>query len=179
MEKTERDVGLAVRKSRPCAGGNGRDYRACMDILSANNCVEAPLSSTDRYFDSSWRESGLDARTFVSNLGFESIYILEIILTIWSADGERETSIADRTELAKEGLSSLSTATFQGPLKSGEFVDIGSFENLLQGAHWNTATDLDPSEISCIETKIAAISAASSIIVAAHRQFYIDFKEDK
>lgn len=121
----------------------------------------------------------MDARTFVSNLGFESIYIFEIILTIWSADGEGETSIADRTELAKEDLSSPSAATFQGPLKSGEFVDIGSFENLLQRAHWNTAADLDPNEISCIETKIAAISAASSIIVAAHRQFYIDFKEDK
>jgi len=39
----------------------------------------------------------LDARAFVSNLGFEPIYILEILLTIWSTDGERETSIADRT----------------------------------------------------------------------------------
>lgn len=122
---------------------------------------------------------GLDARTFVSNLGFEPIYVLEIILTIWSTDGERETSIADRTELTKEDLSSPSAATFQGPLKSGEFVDIGSFENLLQRARWNTAADLDPSEIGRVELKIAAISAASSIIVAARRQFYIDFEEDK
>lgn len=32
----------------------------------------------------------LDARFFISNLGFEPIYILEIMLTIWSTDGERE-----------------------------------------------------------------------------------------
>ena len=54
---------------------------------------------------------GLDARTFISNLGFEPIYILEIILTIWSSDGERETFIADRTEIAKEDLSSPSATT--------------------------------------------------------------------
>lgn len=122
---------------------------------------------------------GLDARTIISNLGFEPIYVLEIMLTIWSSDGERETSIADRTEIAKEDLASPGATTFQGPLKSGEYVDIGSFENLLQRARWNTSDELDPSAISRVELKVAAISAASSSVVAAKRQFQIDIQNDQ
>ena len=122
---------------------------------------------------------GLDARTFISNLGFEPIYILEIILTIWSSDGERETFIADRTEIAKEDLSSPSATTFQGPLKSGKLVDIGSIEDLLQRARQNTAEEIQLEEISRVELKVAAISAASTAIVAAKRQFYLEFENDE
>tara|TARA_R100000750_G_C2282180_1_gene71647 strand:+ start:126 stop:560 length:435 start_codon:yes stop_codon:yes gene_type:complete len=112
-------------------------------------------------------------------LGFEPIYILEIILTIWSSDGERETFIADRTEIAKEDLSSPSATTFQGPLKSGKLVDIGSIEDLLQRARQNTAEEIQLEEISRVELKVAAISAASTAIVAAKRQFYLEFENDE
>jgi len=121
----------------------------------------------------------LDARAFISNLGFEPIYVLEILLTIWSTDGERETSIADRTEMAKEDLSNPSATTFQGPLKSGDFIDIGSFEDLLKRARWNTSDDLDPGAIKRVEVKVAAISAASSAVVASKRQFYVECVGDK
>jgi hypothetical protein len=117
----------------------------------------------------------LEARTLISNLGFEPIYILEILLTIWSADGERETSIADRTEMVKEDLSNPSAITFQGPLKSGDFIDIGSFEDLLKRARWNTSADLDPCAINRVEMKVAAISAASSTVVASKRQCYVEY----
>lgn len=121
----------------------------------------------------------LDARAFISNLGFEPIYVLEILLTIWSTDGERETSIADRTEMAKEDLSNPSATTFQGPLKSGEFIDIGSFEDLLKRARWNTSDDLDPGAIKRVEVKVSAISAASSAVVASKRLFYVECDGDK
>lgn len=117
----------------------------------------------------------LDARLFISNLGLEPIYILEILLTIWSTDGERETSIVDRIETAKQDLSSPSAATFQGPLKSGDFIDIGSLQDLLKRARWNTSDDLDPGAIHCVGVKVAAISAASSAVVASKRQFYVEF----
>ena len=121
----------------------------------------------------------LDARTFISNLGFEPIYVLEIMLTIWSTDGKRESSIADRTETAKEDLSDPSAATIQGPLSSGDYVDIGSIEDLLQRARWKTSEDLQPAEIRDVELKVAAISAASSAVVAAKRKFSIEVVDDK
>ena len=121
---------------------------------------------------------GLDARTIVSNLGFEPIYVLEITLTIWS-DGEKyKTSIADRIELTEDELSTPSATTLQGPLKSGEFVDIGSFETILHRARHNTARDLGTGDIERVEILVAAITAASSAIVAARRQFEVDADQD-
>lgn len=119
-----------------------------------------------------------DARVIVSNLGFEPIYVLEIILSVWSGDGERDTSVADRTEIARQDLDSPLESTLQGPLKSGEFVDIGSFENLLQRARWSLSDDLDLSDLDRVEVKVAAITAARSSIVAAYRQFRIDQRAD-
>ncbi len=119
-----------------------------------------------------------DARTFISNLGFEPIYILEILLTTWTKDGERETSVVDRSETAKKDLSSASASTFQGPLDSGEYIDIGSFDNLLERARWNISKKLDPSAIERVEMKVAAISAASSAVVASKRQFDVESGED-
>lgn len=115
----------------------------------------------------------LDARMFISNLGFEPIYILDIILSIWSTDGERTASVADRMEISQQDLSDPSAATFQGPLKSAEFIDVGSFEELLQRARTSTSDSLDPAQISRLEIKVAAISAASSGVVASKRQFYV------
>ncbi|ASM74501.1 MULTISPECIES: hypothetical protein [Roseobacteraceae] len=116
---------------------------------------------------------GLNARTFISNLGLEPVYLLEIMLTIWSSDGKRETSVVNRTERGKDEVSSPSAATFQGPLKSSDFVDIGSIENLIERARLNTAADLEPGEITQIEVTVAANSAATSTIVAAQRTFNV------
>lgn len=115
----------------------------------------------------------------ISNLGFEPIYILEILLTLRTPDGERETSVADRTEIAKEEVKNPVATTSQGPLKSGEFVDIGSFKDLLQRAQRNTSDDLQADGVSRVELKVAAISAASSAVVAAKRQFCITFDAGK
>ncbi|WP_026481181.1 hypothetical protein [Ahrensia sp. 13_GOM-1096m] len=112
----------------------------------------------------------LNARVFVSNLGLEPIYILEIILTVHTKDGTHETSIADRTEVTVEELKSPSATTLQGPLNSGEFVDIGSVENILQRVKHNTYDGYDINNIEGIEIKIAAITAASTNIVAAYRK---------
>ena len=115
--------------------------------------------------------TGLDARTFVSNLGFEPIYLLEIMLTVWRSDGARETSIVDRTEVTKENLASPSDVTVQGPLKSGEYVDIGDFDTLLRRAEWRSAETLNLEQITKVQLKVAAISSASSTIMAAERAF--------
>lgn len=120
-----------------------------------------------------------DARIFVSNLGLEPLYILDIILTVWTKDGQRETTIADRTELAKEDLHSPRNTSLQGPLNSGELVDIGSFDDILQRAQNNTFDALEARDIERAEVKVAAITAAISNIAAARRLFNIKYENDK
>lgn len=116
-------------------------------------------------------ERSLSARTLVSNLGFEPVYILEIILTVWSDGGERTSSVADRAELAEAQRHSPSEATLQGPLKSGEYVDIGSIGDLLERDRLQSFDQIDLDNISRIEITVAAITAATNSIVAARRRF--------
>ena len=113
----------------------------------------------------------LSGRILVSNLGFEPIYVLEIMLTVWTEQGERMTSVADRTEIDKDKHVTPREATLQGPLKSGESVDIGSVVDLIERAKHSSFDDLDVNEIREIEITVAAVTAADSAIAAASRSF--------
>jgi len=74
---------------------------------------------------------GLKARCFVANMGGESIY-LQYLLAQREIDGQKtETWITDRDELSADDISQPSEATNQGPLSSGDFVDVGSVEEIL------------------------------------------------
>lgn len=121
----------------------------------------------------------LNARILVSNLGFEPIYILEIMLTVWTAKGEQMSSVADRTEIARDNLETPGQATLQGPLKSGDVVDIGSFENLLDRARASRFDELDPPDIRRFEITVAAITAANAGIAAATRRFSIRQNDER
>ncbi|WP_265500914.1 hypothetical protein [Paracoccus beibuensis] len=120
----------------------------------------------------------MSGRILVSNLGFEPIYVLEIMLTVWTEQGERMSSVADRTEIAREQHKTPREATLQGPLKSGDSVDIGSVLNLVERARHSSFDDLDANDISKIEITVAAVTAADSAIAAASRVFRIAGRGD-
>ncbi|MEE2861528.1 MAG: hypothetical protein ACU0DH_11125 [Paracoccus sp. (in: a-proteobacteria)] len=115
----------------------------------------------------------LSGRILVSNLGFEPIYVLEIMLNVWTEKGERMSSVADRTEIAQDQHQTPREATLQGPLKSGESVDIGSVVDLIERAKHSSFDDLDVGDLRQIEVTVAAVTAADSAIAAATRVFRI------
>lgn len=113
----------------------------------------------------------LSARFLVSNLGFEPIYVLEIMLTVGTADGQRMSSVADRTEIARDQHPTPREATLQGPLKSGDHVEIGSVTDLLDRARSKGFDRIEPQDVREFRVTVAAITAADSSIVAATRDF--------
>lgn len=119
----------------------------------------------------------LSARILVSNLGFEAIYVLEIMLSVRTTKGERVSSVADRTEIAREQHKTPREATLQGPMKSGESVDIGSVTDLLDRARHNSFENIDPEDITEVEVTVAALTAADSRIAAATRRFLLQHNE--
>ncbi|RJE79100.1 hypothetical protein DWB67_14210 [Paracoccus sp. JM45] len=121
----------------------------------------------------------LSARILVSNLGFEPVYILEIMLSVMTAQGERIRSVADRTEIAREQHQTPREATLQGPLKSGDSVDIGSVTNLLDRARYESFDNIEPEDIREVEVTIAALTAADSRIAAATRRFSMKHGDEK
>ncbi|CAM3558507.1 hypothetical protein PANO111632_21415 [Paracoccus nototheniae] len=113
----------------------------------------------------------LSARILVSNLGLEPLYVLEIMLTVWTEAGQRISSVADRTEIARDQHESPREATLQGALKSGDHVDIGSVTDLLDRARHHSFDAIEPGDIRHLEITVAAITAADSSIAAATRRF--------
>jgi hypothetical protein len=121
---------------------------------------------------------GLSGRILVSNLGLEPIYILDIMLTHRTGTGETTASVTDRTEVDPSELTNFDRATLQRPLKSGEYVEIGTIDNMLErAAHRLEGARSDP-DLSCIEITVAAVTAAESSIVAARRSFDVRHESD-
>lgn len=120
----------------------------------------------------------LSARILVSNLGFEPVYVLEIMLSVKTAQGERISSVADRTEIAKEQHNTPREATLQGPLKSGGSFDIGSVTNLLDRARHNSFENIEAEDIREVEVTVAALTAADSRVAAATRRFSMKHQKD-
>ena len=95
------------------------------------------------------------------------------MLNVWTGEGERMSSVADRTEIAQDQHQTPREATLQGPLKSGESVDIGSVVDLIERAKHSSFDDLDVGDLRQIEVTVAAVTAADSAIAAATRVFRI------
>lgn len=112
---------------------------------------------------------GMKTRCFVANLGLEPIYLSDVIVDMVTEAGHHRATITDRTELGEEQLRDPSEATNQGPLGSGKYVDIGSFETLVQRVQ-RQGVELDPgAEVRSVEIIAVAEAASSGTRVAAAR----------
>ncbi|WP_207471926.1 hypothetical protein [Paracoccus fontiphilus] len=118
-------------------------------------------------------DRGLLGRVLVSNLGLEPIYILDIMLKRCTGSEERIVTVTDRTEVDPAEQTSLDRATLQRPLKSGEYVEIGTIDNMLDRAATRLDRGRSDPDLSCLELTVAAVTAAESSIVAARRIFDI------
>lgn len=120
---------------------------------------------------------GMKTRCFVANLGLEPIYLSDVIVDLVTESGHHRATITDRTELGEDQLRDPSAATNQGPLGSGEYVDIGSFETLVQRVQ-RQGVDVDPgAEVRSVEIIAVAEAASSGTHVAAARTWRL-LRED-
>ncbi|MFC7704654.1 hypothetical protein ACFQXB_10660 [Plastorhodobacter daqingensis] len=121
---------------------------------------------------------GLNLRCFVSNLGMEPIYVSDIVLCLRGQDGETRAFVTDRDELRPEDLHRPGEATNQGPLRSAQSADIGSFADLLGRARGGTGLALDPGSLDCLEVVVVASAASNATLIAAKRRFTIEGEGD-
>lgn len=120
-------------------------------------------------------ERGLGGRVLISNLGLEPIYVLDILLGRSTDSAEDLVSVIDKTEGGASG--SARGATLQRPLKSGEHIDIGTIDDLLDRAAWGPRRGRSDGDLSRIEITVAAVTAAASGIVAARRAFAVQHRD--
>jgi hypothetical protein len=117
--------------------------------------------------------SGIEARCLISNMSSEAIYIESIIATAETAEGCWSLPV---TELL-EGRSDLDLKTRQGPLQAGHFIDIGSFQKLMepvlqmaQGPRSAVTSDRLENLVS-FEIKIIAVHGSEDLPTGAIRRF--------
>lgn len=122
--------------------------------------------------------SGLNARCFISNLSLEPIYLHDVLVELTTKDGAYKAVITDRAEMTDEQRSSPSEATNQGPLKSSDYIDIGSFNDLLERAS-PKLEGVEFENITHIEITVLAKTSSSPQIVGACRRYRLLKSDDK
>jgi hypothetical protein len=116
--------------------------------------------------------TGRPSRFFVSNLSLEPVYLLDVLVELTREDGAHEADITERAETSGAQLNSPTEATNQGPLKSGEFIDIGSVDDLLERASLQL-NDVDLKRITSFAITVVVHTASTPDIVGARRCFRV------
>jgi hypothetical protein len=113
--------------------------------------------------------SDLSARCFVSNLSLEPVYLYDLFVELTTKDGTYEAVITDRAEMTHE-RPSRSIGTNQGPLSSGDVIDVGSFNDLLKRAS-QTHEGVAITNITHITITALAQTSSNPQVVGASRQY--------
>ncbi|QUS35258.1 hypothetical protein [Falsirhodobacter algicola] len=126
---------------------------------------------------------GMDAHCFVTNLGLEPIYLLDLILDLTDEDGNTTRAvIPERNEKLKEALDDSADPrliTNLGPLGSGEAKQLGRFSTLVSRA-CDEYPELDPNtKFTCLELTVVAVTASRAALHGAKRCYVLCEKDER
>jgi hypothetical protein len=116
----------------------------------------------------------LNAKCFVSNLGLEPIYIVEVVVDFVVGDKKCLAVVTDRTLMNDQELQDPREATNQGPLQSGHHSSIGEFEDLIRRGLSASEDGRILDEVSEVTITVVAATAAKGDITGARRAFVIE-----
>ncbi|WP_099865372.1 hypothetical protein [Pararhizobium haloflavum] len=126
------------------------------------------------------RSAGNDARShcLISNMSASAVYVQAILLDMSSGGRHWTATISDMQTLGSdETASQAMERTKQGPLKEGDFMDIGSFEDLVDTAIGVRSSSTEgPNDISDVDTltvTVAAVYTSKNTLIGAHRSFRV------
>ena len=135
---------------------------------------------------------GFDSTCLVVNLSKEPVHILCVMLILHTAHGTFSQRLRNFRRLSRESEArgDVQTAIKQGPLTSGAFLGLGSFEAMLDAAsevlrrsgRWGAPDDeLDLDELihdlQQVEIRVIALHGAHERPVGASRRFHVHVEE--
>ncbi|ETX13267.1 hypothetical protein OCH239_12540 [Roseivivax halodurans JCM 10272] len=84
---------------------------------------------------------GLQAQIILSNLGYEPIYVQDVLVALdVDGDGTRTSYVTDRRELSDDQTGPGLSGTTQGPMKMGDYISLGTVQGILTRAAPNFDT---------------------------------------
>ncbi|QFT92420.1 hypothetical protein FIU86_06170 [Roseovarius sp. THAF9] len=119
----------------------------------------------------------MQARCLVSNMGAQPAYLLDVLASLDTGEDVNVSSVVDREELRKEEMEQPTNVTGQGPIPSGGYVDIGTFEDVARRAgHSADKGDLDD---RCLKLMAVCATNQANHVVAAVREFDLRAEEER
>lgn len=131
---------------------------------------------------------GIDATALVVNLSKEPVHVLCAMLVLHTTRGTFAQRIHDFRRMPREASSTdVQSAIKQGPLTSGAFLGLGSFEAMLEAAIGDVLREFDSSdsgeakldlslllrELRVLELRVVALHGAHRRPVGASRTFQL------
>lgn len=122
---------------------------------------------------------GVDARCLVSNMSSEPVYIQSVLATVISGEREHTLPVTDTEDSERaDRSSSLSSLSSQGPLDTGQILDLGPFSRLIDRvlrAHDEVPHSAEGVR-TCEELELTVIGAygQTTLGVAAKRRFRLE-----
>ncbi len=123
----------------------------------------------------------VEARCIVANMSAEAIYIEAVLISLGGGNDEDEPMVCSLSELdtarAKDDEDPR-RGWLQGPLQSGELIDIGTYQDLIDkaagGPGDGEASHSPQRDRSQLTITIAATYLSQDGLVAAEREFELD-----
>lgn len=117
--------------------------------------------------------SGCGARLFIANMGAEPIYVTAIIAD-YEAGGERGTAYITRNDIIRsEDLETPRAATNEGPLGSGDYLDAGSFADLMTRIEMHGNNQVASETIERLTLTVAAETGYSGTTSAGSKAYNV------
>ncbi|MFD0859693.1 hypothetical protein [Roseovarius aquimarinus] len=120
---------------------------------------------------------GTDARCLISNMGAEPLYVMSILATIHDGQEQVTSEVADLHRSEKEQLGAEDRETHQGPLMSGDFMDIGRFSTLIERCARGAGGIGDSRNVQSLHLLVIAAYGADDLSVGAERHFTVCEKD--
>ncbi|WP_051631041.1 hypothetical protein [Afifella pfennigii] len=120
---------------------------------------------------------GLGAHCLISNMSADAIYLTSIIATITTAERSYHRALTDLRDLDEAMQGDPRSIFKQGPLQSGEYLDIGTFGDLIRQIGEQEDGDIPSgdwtSQVRSFELTAVAVYGADDFLVGARRTFLL------
>ncbi|WP_135501300.1 hypothetical protein [Roseovarius aestuariivivens] len=129
--------------------------------------------------------TGMDAQCLISNMSAEAIHVEGIILVLKCGKQRWSTAITAAGGLSEEATTKSGArivTPHDGPLKSGEFLNIGRFQDLVErtyGKAGENEASPDRMEFDSFEIWVIADYSAEQKLVFARRVFQIAHRDGR
>ena len=120
--------------------------------------------------------SSQKSHCFISNMSAETIYVTVIRATLQNQEDQWTAYITDFEEISDNSDKRPADMTYQGPIGTGAFYDLGSFESIIHcvQTRTNAPKDILQQDDFSMELKVLGFYGSEKLPVAAFRDFTYD-----